>query len=35
MATKPGNSIIIDKKILIFALFTNERETAKKKQKIN
>ena len=30
MATKPCNSIIIYKKILIFALFTNERETAKK-----
>ena len=35
MATKPGNIIIIDKKILIFALFTNERETAKKIKKLN
>ena len=33
MATKPGNSII-DKKILTFALFTNERETAKKIKKL-
>ena len=34
MATRPGNIIIIDKKILIFAFFTNERETAKKIKKL-
>ena len=34
MAIRPGNIIIIDKKTLIFALFTNERETAKKIKKL-
>ena len=34
MATKPGNNIIIDNKILIFAFFSNEREIAKKIKKL-